>query len=298
MKHPTKVIALIGPTASGKTGFAVQAAQALGGSILSVDSRQVFKGMDLGTGKDLQEYEGVPYYGIDILDPTDDYSVAKFQANALNWLQEITGAGRVPILCGGSGHYLKALIQDYPFTAPATDRSYSEALEERPRSELEAQMDALGLSGPRDSLRRMARQIERALRPAKPSTEQPSFSEGYQIRIFALNPPRDQLRQQIGLRLDQRLAAGMVDEVVRLRALGVSDERLRRFGLEYRWILEHLLGHLDAAQMREKLYTAICQFAKRQVTFLRYLQKEGVTWEEVKQVTEFVEQAQQWLEQD
>lgn len=294
----TKVVALCGPTASGKTGFAVALAAQVNGAVLSVDSRQIYRGMDLGTGKDLSEYGDVPYYGIDILDPTEEYSAAKFQRHALGWLDQMVENMQTPILCGGTGHYLKALLQDYPFEAEPMDRRLAEALEAKSVEALTEQMAQLGLDGPQDSKRRMARQIEAAISGPKAEPFRADFQERFKAKVFALYRPRAELRQRIGERLDQRLNAGMIEEVQRLREQGVSDDRLRRFGLEYKWILSHLLGEIDRTELRRGLFHAICQFAKRQETFLRYLEKQGISIEPVSEVTQFVALAKDWLSQD
>ena len=265
MKHSqkTKVLVLTGPTASGKTGLAVALARRFGGEILSVDSRQVFKGMDLGTGKDLEQYGEVPYHLIDLLDPKEEFSVSRFQALALAKLAELAQRGTLPILCGGSGHYLKALLQDYPFPHAAHSRLFSAALEGWPQKTLAQVLDHLGDSGPRDSKRRMARRIEKAKSLPDPGFQAPNFGELYLPKVFVLAPARSLLRQRILTRLRERMDQGLVAEVRGLLGQGVSADRLRRFGLEYKWVLAYLEGELGLEPMVEKLYQGICQFAKR-----------------------------------
>ena len=297
MKHSlkTKVLVLTGPTASGKTGLAVALARRFAGEILSVDSRQVYKGMDLGTGKDLEQYGLVPYHLINLLDPTEEFSVSRFQTLALQPLAALAREGALPILCGGSGHYLKALLQDYPFPHLAHNPHFSAALEGWPQDTLAQVLDQLGDPGPRDSKRRMARRIEKAKSPVPLGFQAPNFRELYLPKVFVLTPERSWLRQRIQIRLQERMDQGLVEEVQRLLDQGVSAERLRRFGLEYKWVLAYLEGELGLEQMMEKLYQGICQFAKRQETYFRFMEKEGVPLEWVAEPEGLEEKVGAWL---
>ncbi|OGH00614.1 MAG: tRNA (adenosine(37)-N6)-dimethylallyltransferase MiaA [Candidatus Lambdaproteobacteria bacterium RIFOXYD1_FULL_56_27] len=297
MKHSlkTKVLVLTGPTASGKTGLAVALARRFAGEILSVDSRQVYKGMDLGTGKDLEQYGLVPYHLINLLDPTEEFSVSRFQTLALQTLAALAREGALPILCGGSGHYLKALLQDYPFPHLAHNPHFSAALEGWPQDTLAQVLDQLGDPGPRDSKRRMARRIEKAKSPVPLGFQAPNFRELYLPKVFVLTPERSWLRQRIQIRLQERMDQGLVEEVQRLLDQGVSAERLRRFGLEYKWVLAYLEGELGLEQMMEKLYQGICQFAKRQETYFRFMEKEGVPLEWVAEPEGLEEKVGAWL---
>lgn len=156
----------MGPTASGKTGLAVQLARQLNGEIISADSRQVFTGMDIGSGKDLAEYQEIPYHLIDIRSAGADFSVSDFQEAALQALEQITCRNALPIICGGTGHYIKALLEDYAFASSGTNLKYTESLEKLDREELYAMLHELGLwtshHWESDSKRRMARTIEKA----------------------------------------------------------------------------------------------------------------------------------------
>jgi len=297
VKHSlkTKVLVLTGPTASGKTGLAVALARRFAGEILSVDSRQVYKGMDLGTGKDLEQYGLVPYHLINLLDPTEEFSVSRFQTLALQTLAALAREGALPILCGGSGHYLKALLQDYPFPHLAHNPHFSAALEGWPQDTLAQVLDQLGDPGPRDSKRRMARRIEKAKSPVPLGFQAPNFRELYLPKVFVLTPERSWLRQRIQIRLQERMDQGLVEEVQRLLDQGVSAERLRRFGLEYKWVLAYLEGELGLEQMMEKLYQGICQFAKRQETYFRFMEKEGVPLEWVAEPEGLEEKVGAWL---
>ncbi|MDX2469917.1 MAG: tRNA (adenosine(37)-N6)-dimethylallyltransferase MiaA [SAR324 cluster bacterium] len=326
LKKP-KVIFITGPTASGKTKLAVQLAQELSGEvsgkdasgsktlgtvkaeIISADSRQVFIGMDLGTGKDLAEYQKTPYHLIDILPAGTKFSAAKFQTLAMRATAEIIARGNLPIICGGTGHYLKSLVQDYQFETPATDVVRTSELEALPKAELLglAQKAGVGnlekLSG--DSKRRIARELERLEQPQKTDqpesleqaakTDQPeklgqsptnnfkaNFSELYQIQGFYLSPPREVVKAKIAKRLTERFEQGMILEIESLLAQGVDLEILKSYGLEYKWISHFLNDECDQDSMKISLERDIKAFAKRQMTFIRYMVKEGVKMDEIR----------------
>lgn len=278
MNESRKVVVVTGPTASGKTACAVRLAKSIGGEILSADSRQVFRHMNIGTGKDLEEYGTVPYHLIDIRDPDEEFSVSDFRTCALLALRCILRKGKYPIVCGGTVYYIKALIDNYRFDHPPTNPRYSGRLEKRDREELYAALKERelwnGHHWERDSKRRMARAIEKAqtAKRGKPDVEE---EYGYPTRIYYPLFERKQLKERIGRRLRERLRGGMVEEVSALLNMGIRRSRLERFGLEYRWILRHLKGELSFGEMERKLYVEICRFSKRQSTFLRYLERSG-----------------------
>jgi len=295
VKHSqeTKLIVLTGPTASGKTKLAVQLAQAIGGEIVSADSRQVYRGMDLGTGKDLAEYQDVPYHLIDILDPSESYSVSQFQQQASAAIQDIRSRAQVPILCGGTGHYIKALLQGYRFDHPAHNPYFSAFLESLPHDLLLGFHRHLGLEGPTDSNRRIARQIE------KTYTQQNEAAKTENLLlnplVYALRPDRKRLREKIKQRLDLRIEQGLVEEVQRLLGEGVSAQQLRKFGLEYRWVTDHITENLPLEAMKQSLCQGICQFAKRQETFFRYMEKEGIPIQNCPDIEQLTAEVAHWL---
>lgn len=301
MSAKTKVFIILGPTASGKTSLAVRLAQRIDGEIISADSRQVFAGMDIGSGKDLEEYGSIPYHLIDIRPAGAEYSVSDFQRDALSALSDIRHRHRVPIICGGTGHYVKSLLDDYPFTSPKTDLSLTGSLEKRSRESLYRQLKSLGLwethHWSSDSRRRMARAIEKRLLDAAVSSPQhASFSQHYLPLCFYLQVDRRMLVERIEDRLHARLSSGLLEEVERLLSQGVDPARLERYGLEYRWIARYLTGGVAWEEMVEKLFTDIRRFAKRQMTFIRYLQKTGHAIEPITDVSSFLERAPAMLE--
>ena len=226
------LIVVLGPTASGKTRYAVSLAERLGGEILSADSRQVYRGMDIGTGKDLAEYGSIPYHLIDIAEPGTQYNVWQFQQDFLRAYADIRARGAVPVLCGGTGMYINAVTRGYDFSE---------------KTPLSAAREAL----PREGF------------PQKP------FFIGTLV-------DRDTRNARIDARLDARLQEGMVDEIRGLLDRGVPAEALISYGLEYKFVTLYLQGILNAEQMRTQLATAIHQFAKRQMTWFRGMERSGV----------------------
>jgi tRNA dimethylallyltransferase len=275
------LIVILGPTASGKTTLAAQLAKELGSEIISADSRQVYRGMDLGTGKDLSDYcvEGVaiPCHLIDIVDPDVDFSVFDYQQRFFRCFAEISARGVLPILVGGTGLYLESVLQGYRMCAVSENPSLRNELAQEPMESLVWRFLAIrpGAHNRSDLLdrSRLIRAIEIAehsrhyrLLPAVPRIE---------ALIVGVRWERSLLRERITGRLRQRLAAGMIEEVRALRAKGISGERLHYFGLEYRYIGLYLQGNLDYQTMFQTLNTKIHQFAKRQETWFRRMERKG-----------------------
>ena len=241
--NPVKTVVITGPTATGKTALAVKLAQEFSGEIISADSRQVYRGMDIGSGKDLSEYGTVPYHLIDIADPAEQtYNLFEFCRDAFAAIADINSRGKLPILCGGTALYLHALLQNYQ------------------------------LPGGKLPERRSG-----AARIRQQGTE-PAFVPPFQLDALVMGVlyPRLTVRQRIEERLDARFASGMIEEVASLHASGVSYEKLEFFGLEYREIARHLQGKTSREEMHELLLNSIRQFAKRQDIFFRKMEREGV----------------------
>lgn len=295
-----KVIVILGPTASGKTKLAVRLAREIQGEIISADSRQVYKKLDIGSGKDLSEYGKIRHHLIDILAPGVKYSAAKFQNDALRCLEGIAALQHIPIICGGTGYYVKSLIADYEFVSNASNIKNSQHLESLSRQELYDKLKQLGAwndhSWVTDSKRRMARAIEKATFQRKPTTTQQKFNDKYVARIYTTRMSRDELRTRIHGRLQTRMANGLLDEVSNLVNEGVDPKFLDSLGLEYRWTYRHLSGELTLEQLFERLYTDICRFAKRQTTYLRYMQKTGHEIHRIESWDSFRQDALDWLD--
>ncbi|MBR2372934.1 MAG: tRNA dimethylallyltransferase [Lentisphaeria bacterium] len=244
MSEKVKIIAVTGPTATGKTALAVKLAELFDGEVVSVDSRQVYRFMDLGTGKDLEEYGNVPYHLIDIADPESQvYNLSEFCRDAFAAIADITGRGKLPVLCGGTALYLDALLKGYRLPG--------------------------GSLPPRE---------KGVARSCADREAEPSFTPPFELDPLVIGVLFDRIvvRERIARRLDSRLAAGMVDEVKKLHdEKGVAYEKLEFFGLEYREIAAFLQGKCSFEEMRNTLLDRIRQFAKRQDIFFRKIERSG-----------------------
>lgn len=280
MKKNPKVIVILGPTASGKTKLAVELAKALNGEIISADSRQVYTGMDIGSGKDLAEYGKVKYHLIDVADPKEQYNLKTYQTAAQKAILSVIKREKQPILVGGSGLYLQAVVDGY-------------ILEEKPRSAEGAGKENLSLAeiqklvkkqdekfferlnnSEKNNKRRLIRYLEilKTSHIVVPKTKKPP----YDFKIIGLEVGIETLRKRIKQRILDRLKDdAMIKEVERLHKNGLSWERLESFGLEYKFVSQFLQKKLSRSEMIEKLSLASGQFAKRQMTWFRRWEKQG-----------------------
>lgn len=276
------MITILGPTACGKTRLAVNVASRLGGEIISADSRQVFKGMDIGTGKDLDEYDIdgniVPYHLIDIRDPGYEYNVFEFQNDFRKAYNSITLRQKLPILCGGTGLYIESVLRCYHLSDVPQNYELRKELENYSDDELTEKLKTyISLHNNTDTETR-----ERLLRAIEIQDYQAKYPQSYvelpQIDsiVVGVSYPRDMVMDNIRRRLKQRLEGGMIDEVESLLNSGVSAERLIRYGLEYKYLTLYLQGAISYSDMFEKLNIAIRQFAKRQMTWFRRMERNGV----------------------
>lgn len=276
-----ELITILGPTASGKTSLAVAFAQRLNAEIISADSRQVYRGMDIGTGKDLSEYfingRQIPYHLIDILDAGEKYNLFEFQHDFHQVFSEIKNRNRLPVLCGGTGLYIEAVLKGYKLPDVPENPELRESLKNKSLQEL---TDILSSYGPLhnttdiDSARRAIRAIEIAAFTAKQSPDYFEFPPLKSV-IFGVNPDRDIRRQKITARLKQRLNEGMIEEVRGLIQNGVHSDDLMYYGLEYKYVTQFVLGEISYNDMYERLEIAIHQFAKRQMTWFRGMERRG-----------------------
>jgi tRNA dimethylallyltransferase len=277
-QQPINLLVILGATAGGKTSLAVQAARHLDAEIISADSRQVYRGMDLGTGKDLAEYGEIPYHLIDIAEPGSEYSVFNFQRDCFAAIAAIHQRKKLPLLCGGTGMYLDAVLRGYRLIEvpenPALRVELALLSDSQLRERLVALKPQLHNRTDLDDRQRLLRAIEIAVgeQGAADLTPIPRLNP----RVFGLRWPRAVLRQRIALRLRQRFEQGMIAEVEALHEAGVPWAKLEFYGLEYRLIAQHLQGHLNRNDMGQQLRSAIGQFAKRQETFFRRMEKQGV----------------------
>jgi len=268
----------LGPTASGKTGTAVQVARRLGGEIISADSRQVYRGMDIGTGKDLADYGEVPYHLIDIVDPGHEFSVFEYQKRFTEAFRGIRERRKLPLLVGGTGLYLEVVLREYRLAEVPPDEALRKELASFPLPELAARLKK---SNPRlhnttDLLarERVIRAIEIAEFKGGPRSALTDLK--LEAAVFGIRWPRERLHQRIARRLRERIEQGMIEEVKKLRQSGVSLEKLDFFGLEYRYAAMFLRGQINKNDMFLKLNSAIRQFAKRQETWFRRMERQGM----------------------
>jgi tRNA dimethylallyltransferase len=269
----TPLIVIVGTTASGKSELGIRLALRLGGEIVSADSRQVYRGLDIGSGKvTREERQAVPHHLLDVADVRQRFTVAEYQRLAFAAIDAIWTRGRRPLLVGGSGLYVRAVVDNpaYPNVPPRPDLRAQ--LERTPLAQLVAQLEAVDpLTARRidqKNPRRVVRALEVSLASGRPfSAQQDHAPARVNALQLGLTWPRDDLRRRIRDRLQARLAAGMLDETREILAAGVPPERLLELGLEYRFLTRHLLGELGYAEMAAALEAAIAQFAKRQMTW-------------------------------
>ena len=292
-----KMITILGPTASGKTPVAARLAAEIGGEVISADSRQVYRRMDIGTGKDLGEYvvrsqesgvsRQIPYHLIDIREPGTKYNLFEYQQDFFDVYEDIRSRGAVPILCGGTGLYIEAVLKGYHLSPVPQNQALRDRLEGKSLAELTEMLTALKVkTGSNmhnttdvDSCQRAIRAIEIEaynLEHPTPRRELPPVDS----LIIGINIDRELRREKITRRLKARLEEGMVDEVKALLDEGIPAEDLIYYGLEYKFLTEYLTGQLSYDEMFSRLEIAIHQFAKRQMTWFRGMERRGfkINW--------------------
>ena len=274
-------LVVLGPTAAGKTRLGVQLAHRLKGEVISADSRQVYRGLDIGSGKDLGEYvvdgHAIPYHLIDICGLEHEFSVFEYQQRCFACLEDCWERGVIPVICGGTGLYLEAVLQGYRMVAAPEDEALRTELEALDDEALRARLQALRPEqhNTTDAIDR-ARTI-RAIEIAEYTLKYPP-PPAPDIRpiVLGVQWPREELRRRIRQRLESRLDAGMIEEVQGLLEAGISPERLELLGLEYRFITQYLMGDIRSRNdLAQKLGAAIAQFAKRQETWFRRMERRG-----------------------
>ena len=272
----TDLIVITGPTASGKTGKAVALAKALDAEIISADSRQLYRGMDLGTGKDLEEYGDVPYHMIDICPAGYKYNLFEFLRDYQKCYDEIRSRGKQVILCGGTGLYVDSVLDGYLLSDKEPDLAYRAELEKLTTPALYAQLVALmpDVQVERNNRNRVMRMLERI---HDGDDAVPAKQARFDSLRLGVSWPRDVLAKRIDERIDMRLEQGMIEEVQRLMDEGASTEFLLGLGLEYRFITQYLIGEIpDRDDMLAQLAHAIKKFAKRQMTWFR--RNPNIVW--------------------
>ena len=277
------VIVILGPTASGKTSLSVKLAERYNGEIISADSRQVYRDMNIGTGKDLDEYSmvspSINYHLINIIDPTEDYSVYRFKNDFVSSYSDVVSNNKLPIVCGGTGLYLKSIINNYNMKDVESDYKLRSKLELLDIDSLKIKL--INIKTPThnstdfDTKKRIIRAIEIASAQNKESglLDFPNIT----FTIIGIRIDRAESRRLITSRLKDRFKAGMIDEVKHImKKYNLDHSRLHYFGLEYRYISKYLQGSINYNTMFQSLNSAIHKYAKRQMTFFRYMEKNGI----------------------
>ena len=299
-----ELITIVGPTASGKTALAAALAARLDTEIISADSRQLYRGMDIGTGKDLADYvvdgKSIPYHLIDICDPGYKYNVFEYQHDFFRVFTSLRERGLVPILCGGTGLYIEAVLKGYKLLDVPPNPALRERLREKSLPELEillASYKVLHNKTDVDSVQRAIRaiEIEEFYRTQAPDVREYAPLNSLLVGVAI---DRELRREKISKRLRTRLDEGMVDEVRRILSNGVAPEDLIYYGLEYKFLTLYIIGKLTYEEMVSQLEIAIHQFAKRQMTWFRGMERSGciIYWLDVTlQMADKVEQILTWL---
>lgn len=281
--HKYELITILGPTASGKTAFATALAHRMNSEIISADSRQLYRGMDLGTGKDLNEYivkgEQIPYHLIDIVDAGYKYNVFEYQHDFLEAYTSIKEKGKLPILCGGTGMYLESVLKGYKLLPVPENHELRARLEGKSLEELTTMLQSykkLHNTTDVDTPKRAIRAIEIEEYYKHTPVEERTFPTINSL-IIGIDIDRELRRKKITQRLTQRLDEGMLDEVRNLLKQGIAPEDLIYYGLEYKYLTLHAIGELSFQEMFNQLEIAIHQFAKRQMTWFRGMERRGFT---------------------
>jgi tRNA dimethylallyltransferase len=280
---PEKLITILGPTAIGKTHLASHLALAIQGEIISADSRQVYRNMTIGTGKDLDDYKigevQIPFHLIDIAEPGEEYNLFRFVSDAKNKIREISERKHVSIICGGTGMYIEALLRKYNVPDVPPDEAFRKSLEDKSDEELTAMLlsfKSLHNHTDTENRRRLIRAVEIAHFSSIKGKEQHELFPEKQF-VFGIQLPREEVRRRITERLHSRLKQGMIAEVENLLHSGVAAERLIRYGLEYKFITEYIIGKTSYDEMVRLLNIAIHQFSKRQMTWFRGMERRGIS---------------------
>jgi len=277
-------VMILGPTASGKTKLAVALAQNLGGEIVSLDSRQVYKGMTIGTGKDYAEYitngKTIPVHLIDVAEPGTNFHLHHYLEHFVHVHQKIMASQQIPVLCGGTALYVQALLRGFEYTSVPVNEALRHQLQALSKEELLREFKKLPLTGYTEKAdTSTAKRIIRAIEITTFLLKRPLAKLKLPVLkplVFGIDLPRDLRRERIAQRLETRLQHGMIEEVQQLLQGGISEPQLIHYGLEYKFVVEYLQKKYSLEEMQQHLTIAIQQFAKRQMTWFRKLEREGL----------------------
>ncbi len=269
-----KIIVILGPTASGKTGLSIKLSKKFKGEVVSADSRQVYKGMDIGTGKiTKKETQGIPHYLLDVADPKKRFDVAQYKILADKAIEKIFNKGKIPFLVGGTGFYIQSIVDNIQILNVKPDWKLREKLEKKPLPELYrmlAKLDpARAHNIDKNNPRRVIRALEIVLKSKRPIMPLIKNKPAFEVLLIGVKRPKKELKKLIEKRLLKRLDEGMISEIKKLHKSGVSWKRLEEFGLEYRYVAQYLQNKLSYGQMVWHLQKATEHYAKRQMTWFK-----------------------------
>lgn len=285
VKYNPKIIVVVGPTASGKSSLAVKLAKKFHGEIISADSRQVYEGMNIGTGKiTKKEMAKIPHHLLDVANPKKQFTVAQYKRLTDKAIKKIVNRGKIPIICGGTGFYVQAITENISIPEVKPDIKLRIALEKKPTKELFSQLKKLdsrrAKNIDRNNRRRLVRALEIIIKSGKKIPELKSAPK-YEVLFIGVKCDARKLKELIRTRLLKRLKMGMVKEVINLKKSGLSWKRLEDFGLEYRYVAYYLQNKLSYDEMVKKLQKEIEHYAKRQMTWFNRNKK--IRWVETPQ---------------
>lgn len=300
-----KLLVILGPNASGKSDLAIKIAKQFSGEIVSADSRQVYRGMDIGTGKVPRDtkpktikkeyYSGeIRHHLLDLVDPKQYFSVVQYQKLAQRAIKDIQRRGKLPILCGGTGLYLSAIIEGWQFPSVPPNNKLRQELSLLPKENLYQRLQAIAPQRAKNidknNKRRLVRALEIALTLGKINPLK-KIPPSYNILILGIKRKEEELKKRIKERLDRRLAQGMLKEIKKLKAAGISSQRLDDFGLEYRWANRYLENKITFPAMKENLLKDIWRYAKRQMTWFKKI--KNIHWIQTQE--EAIRLTERWI---
>ncbi len=305
--NKTKVLVILGPTAVGKSAVAVELAKQFNGEIISADSRQIYKGMDIGTGKiTAEEMKGVPHHLLDVADPKSPFSVMEYVKLAEQAIDDISKRGKLPIICGGTGFYIDALVNKVGFPSVAADEELRKKLSKKTVEELFAllqEADPARAASLNHSDKNNPRRLIRAIEIAKGTKESAETAQSVEAKPMPESPydplyigltlPPEELAKKIEARLSSRIKNGMIEEVEKLHMNGLSWERLDELGLEYRYVAQFLQMKISQIDLNEQLAMEIRRYAKRQMTWFR--RNKDIQWFKPEQYADITALIQQKL---
>ena len=287
-QYKLDIVIILGPTAVGKSDFAVEYAIKNNGEIISADSRQVYKGLDIGTGKiTKKEMKGIPHYLLDIVDPKEQFNVDKWKTLAEKAIEDISNRGKLPIICGGTGFYIDALANDISYPNVKHDKKLREELENKSKEEILNILEKLDknyLEKLNNSEKNNKQRLIRAIEIIKSLGKMPEIisfknKSKYNIKWIGLKSSKEKIEKRIHNRLLKRIDEGMIEEIKNLNKNGLSWERMEELGLEYRYISRYLKGLISKEEMLQELEKEICDYAKRQMVWFK--RNKDIEWVEI-----------------